>query len=385
MVNTIKNLFSNGTIRLAMLPDANDYLLRDDVLKKIAQGDLKRTELSGGVNDLDLTKIDKLDGLVLTLIKKDYPAISPKMWNAVYHEIEQQHGKHFQRVFAVGQPDEQTIRAFLEAVRDDPICVGGGAGAGFKDKIIPFFADYGALHPLTKKIGAANVIHKENGKLVGYNSDGEGFVDGLMTQLSEHKKTIAGSKIVILGAGGTSAAIAFTLLEYNPREILIINRTVENAEKIVERINDYYTTKKVHAVGEDALKNALFDADAIINTSDKGGEGYLSKYSAFGPVSTDETGHIVEQKFESDLEIALANMHHVQKSALIADVNLTKELPTTLQYAKAAGYNNLQDGLEMVARQAIIQFEQRHPGMLDAKTVKDIMFKQAGIYGRHDS
>ena len=113
-------------LRLAMLPEKNDYLLADTIKEQLARGQLSRQDIDGTAQHLDLIKIDTLDGLVVTLIKKDYHAVSPKMWNAVY----EQHGIPIRRVFAIAEPTEQVMRAFLEALQTDPKFIGGGAGSG---------------------------------------------------------------------------------------------------------------------------------------------------------------------------------------------------------------------------------------------------------------
>ncbi|MBI4142084.1 saccharopine dehydrogenase NADP-binding domain-containing protein [Candidatus Woesearchaeota archaeon] len=376
MSKTIKDLFERGMLKLAMHPQQNDYLLRDDIRERIKNGDVSINEIDGSAAHLDLSKLDLLDGVVVTLIKKDYPAVSPRMWNTVYEK----HNLKYRRIFAVAELDEKTIAAFLEAVKEDPKCIGGGAGSGFKDKIVPVLAKYGKLHPLTKIIGAANVIHKQNdGSLIGYNSDGEGFTEGLLYQLKKYNETPKGKKIVIFGAGGTTAAIAYTLVPHEPSEIVIINRTIEKAQDIADRINAHYQQKIIRATGEDAIPAELINTDAVVNASDKGGKGPLEMYSAFGKVSTDEKGHPIQHYFVLDTITSLRNMQQLPKHAIIADVNLTGHLPMTLQYAKAAGYTRLQDGLEMVARQAVLQFNQRHGNILPEDIIRATMFSSAGL------
>src|SRR5690606_26001875 len=74
----------------------------------------------------------------------------------------------------------------------------------YKEKIIPFLD---GLDPIAKAIGAVNVIKiLENKKLIGYNSDHFGFQTALTDFLPLKKRTA-----LILGTGGASKAVAFTL------------------------------------------------------------------------------------------------------------------------------------------------------------------------------
>ena len=59
------------------------------------------------------------------------------------------------------------------------------------------------LSPAAKIIGAVNTIVNENGKLTGYITDGEGFVNNL----KDHGVDIKGKKITIAGGGGAGRSV----------------------------------------------------------------------------------------------------------------------------------------------------------------------------------
>lgn len=78
-------------------------------------------------------------------------------------------------------------------------------------------------------IGSVNTIVNDHGKLKGYNTD----VNGILETLKPYKDEINGSKISIVGAGGASRAVIYTLIRhYKPSHITIINRTEERAETL---------------------------------------------------------------------------------------------------------------------------------------------------------
>lgn len=91
------------------------------------------------------------------------------------------------------------------------------------------------LSPAARIIGAVNTIVNDNGKLTGYITDGEGFVNNL----KDHGIDIRGKKITVAGGGGAATAIQVQCALDGAREISIFNikddffaRTLETAEKI---------------------------------------------------------------------------------------------------------------------------------------------------------
>lgn len=92
-----------------------------------------------------------------------------------------------------------------------------------------------SLDPLAATIGAVNTICVKDGKTVGYNTDGEGFIRSLE---EEGKISIRDKRIFLLGCGGAARAIAMTLAFHGAKEIFIGNRTLAKAEALVKEINE---------------------------------------------------------------------------------------------------------------------------------------------------
>lgn len=95
------------------------------------------------------------------------------------------------------------------------------------------------LSPAAKLIGAVNTIVNEDGKLIGYNTDGEGFVNNLR----DHGGEVRGKKIVVAGGGGAATAIIVQCALDGAKEIAIFNkkdaffaRTLETAERIRQAV-----------------------------------------------------------------------------------------------------------------------------------------------------
>ncbi|MDR4151568.1 shikimate dehydrogenase, partial [Bacillus thuringiensis] len=78
-------------------------------------------------------------------------------------------------------------------------------------------------------IDAVNTGVHKNGRLVGYNTDGIGFVRALQSISHE---PLQGKRILLLGAGGASRAIYFSLADVGVKEIDVANRTVDKAKEL---------------------------------------------------------------------------------------------------------------------------------------------------------
>lgn len=85
-----------------------------------------------------------------------------------------------------------------------------------------------------RMMGAVNTVYWKNGKLVGENTDGKGF----LKSLQDEKISIEGKKAVILGAGGAARAIAVELAGAGIRTIVIINRNEKHGQALVDIINE---------------------------------------------------------------------------------------------------------------------------------------------------
>jgi shikimate dehydrogenase len=109
-----------------------------------------------------------------------------------------------------------------------------------------------------KIIGAVNTIKIDNGKLIGYNTDGQGFLQSL----GQSGFSVYGTKVVILGAGGSARAIGVAIAGENPESITIVNRTVQRAKVLAEMINQYKNKNLARVVA-----SIPRDADIIINTT----------------------------------------------------------------------------------------------------------------------
>jgi len=263
-------------------------------------------------------------------IDHDYPGGSAAMHNAVFEK----YGLPYRSCFVVGDP--ANVAEIFAVLKDDPNYMGGGAGSGFKDKVAPHLD---GLDQSAESIGSVNVIAREDGKLIGYNTDGIGFVNGL---LEEYPDCISGQKVVILGAGGTALPIAYEMAQKSPSEIVICNRTVSKAEHIAELISPFC---KARGIGEDCIADELSSAGIVVNTSNKGAQPNEA-YSAFAAMTGDP---------DTDMKVSIANLAALPKTAIVADILLEPET-TTLKMALDSG-NRTHSGQHMNLHQAVPAFK----------------------------
>lgn len=103
--------------------------------------------------------------------------------------------------------------------------------------------------------GVVNTIYKVDSKLYGANTD----IVGLQHDLIANNICIQNKKLLILGAGGVVRAVLPHLLNANPKEIYIANRTLAK----VKQLQHYYATEKIHACELTQINNIY--PDLIIN------------------------------------------------------------------------------------------------------------------------
>lgn len=129
--------------------------------------------------------------------------------------------------------------------------------------VIPLLDD---IDGLAGYIGAVNTIVNQGGSLKGYNTDASGFYQAL----TANKIEVSKKKIVILGAGGASRAIAFILADKGA-ELTILNRSLDSAQTIAERVFQALRTEiKVGKLTVKNLEPVLDEADILVNTTSLG-------------------------------------------------------------------------------------------------------------------
>lgn len=118
-----------------------------------------------------------------------------------------------------------------------------------------------ALSPHARAIGAVNTVVNRNGKLIGYNTDG----DGAMDVLKETKFPNADDKVAIIGAGGTARAIAYHLARAGAA-LTILNRTVGRARILAKKLRRP-RSHMVFPLTRRSLASVVPEATLVVNAT----------------------------------------------------------------------------------------------------------------------
>lgn len=121
------------------------------------------------------------------------------------------------------------------------------------------------LTDVAGRLGAANTLWIEDGRLRGDNTDVYGFSTNLDAGAPGWR---GGGVAIVIGAGGASRAVLQALIEAQFRSVVVLNRTPARAEALAARFGP-----PVEAAGLDALDRRLPAADLIVNASSAGLDG----------------------------------------------------------------------------------------------------------------
>src|SRR6266480_3335681 len=127
------------------------------------------------------------------------------------------------------------------------------------------------------RCGAVNTVSLHDKKLIGSNTDAEGFSRAVRSEFSIDLRDL---RVMILGAGGgTGHAIAWQCALESCERLVLVNRTLENTSPIVERLRPFFAEPRVlgpvariESVPWDqpAVRTQLADIDLVVNATPLG-------------------------------------------------------------------------------------------------------------------
>ena len=194
-------------------------------------------------------------------------SLSPQMQNAALRECE------VRVQYARFHIRANELRSALRFLRDLDFI---GINLTVPHKIAAFTQIDEANESATRA-GAVNTIRVRDRKLIGSNTDGEGFLRAIRTEFSVDVRDL---RVLILGAGGgTGHAIAWQCALENCERLVLVNRTHEKAQGLAERLEPFFAGPRVlgpaarlEAVAWDEaeLRAQLGDVDLIVNATPVG-------------------------------------------------------------------------------------------------------------------
>ncbi len=298
---------------------------------------------------------------------------SPSLWNAAFRALK------MKAIYLAFDVDEAQLPALLAAVRESDRVLGLNVTVPHKLKIMKYLD---ALDDKAIRSGAVNtIVRTEMGKLVGANTDGEGFVQSLVTpqpgHLSPFIESLKGIDVLLLGAGGSARAVGFSLAEkLESGQLLISNRTHESAGSLAAEIGKCY--QNVSAIREQEIPEHAPRVNLIVNCTTKGQGGTrkssagvttLEPYSALAPVNpaslpqgADGTPEFYRDWLSASLADIEANNRASWKLALsiplkvgFYDLIYHPEESVFLRHGRLSGHRTL-NGQGMIVAQAVEAF-----------------------------
>ena len=175
-------------------------------------------------------------------------------------------------------------------------------------------------------IGAVNCVRIADGRLIGDNTDGKGFLEALTPLLDPR-----GRHIVLLGAGGAARAIAVELALAGTRRLTIVNRSAGRGEELARAVAAVGQTEARYLSWDSAFALPA-DAEILVNAT--------------------SIGMAPQRDLMPDLDYGT-----LRPGLLVADVIPNPSDTRFLQRAREAGATTL-DGRSMLINQAAVAVQQ---------------------------
>ncbi len=121
---------------------------------------------------------------------------------------------------------------------------------------------------LAALVGAVNTVKKDGGRLIGYNTDGAGFVDSLRQEMGFAAK---GGSFFLIGAGGAARSVALALAQEGAASVALSDLYPDTARELAAHINA--NIKNIARFVESTpkgLRQAAAGCECIINASGVG-------------------------------------------------------------------------------------------------------------------
>ncbi|MBN3525850.1 shikimate dehydrogenase [Paenibacillus apiarius] len=191
-----------------------------------------------------------------------------------------------------------------------------------KERVMAYLDD---IDESAQVIGAVNTIVRRGGKLIGYNTDGLGYVRSLKEEMMPD---LSAARILLIGSGGAARGIAYALLKEGCQELSIANRTVERAQALADDLSPYGQIRVVPLL--EAPDIDAEQADIVINTTSVG--------------------------MHPDVEAIPLNPDWLQAHLIVSDIVYNPLDTALLQAARRTGCRT-HSGLGMFVYQGAIAFE----------------------------
>ena len=262
---------------------------------------------------MDLNSQTQLYGILGDPIEH---SLSPLIHNAAFRRLE------MNAVYLAFRVDPDTLGLAFEGIRALGIR-GVNLTIPFKQTAIEFVDEI--PEDVDRATGAINTVVNRDGMLYGYNTDSAGFLTSLKEDLHFNPE---GKSVLVLGAGGSAAAVAFSLARAHAEHLMIHNRTAERAEGLKDFAQPYFPETEIEALPslDEAYSRKI---DLVVNTTSCGMKG-----NAGSPI----------------------DLKHLKSKVSVYDLVYSPQETALLKTAKELGWSAA-NGFGMLAAQAALSFE----------------------------
>ena len=167
--------------------------------------------------------------------------------------------------FEAWETPPERLAARIQSMRTGDI-LGASVTIPHKEAAVALMDD---VTGAAEAVGAVNCVVVSNGRLIGHNTDGLGFIAALRECAGFSP---AGKRVLLIGAGGAARALAHALVDVDGglATLTIANRTLCRAEALIHEIGGAATQVTAIGLGEDELAGPTASADLIVNSTSLG-------------------------------------------------------------------------------------------------------------------
>jgi shikimate dehydrogenase len=243
-------------------------------------------------------------------------SLSPAMHNAAFAKLGLPHR------YELKETADDQLAAVLDRVRREDV-LGANVTIPHKESALRLVDE---ATDEARRIGAVNTVIRRGDRLIGDNTDRFGFHHGLE---GAGILSISNKDVLVLGAGGAARACVLELGGEN--DVLVANRSVERARRLVDSIAVSVPDGlggELRAIAWDEARQ-LGWIDALVNATPLGMHG----------------------------EDALEGFGFEPLPAIVADLVPVAEVTPLVRRAREAQHVRVMDGLLMLLHQAARSFE----------------------------
>lgn len=183
--------------------------------------------------------------------------LSPAMHNRAFEYLDLNY------IYLPFPVEENNLKGALSALPALGI-VGVNVTYPYKEKVLEYLDEVTEEAELTR---AVNTILVRDNRLIGYNTDGEGFITSLKKGTGIDSR---GKKVVIIGAGGAGRAVSIQLAKEGVKGIGLFDIVFDKAQDLASHIEKNIPKAKATALKEEGLEKEIKEADILINATPVG-------------------------------------------------------------------------------------------------------------------